>query len=614
MAPAGAVGQGAGMSIQRIISAAAAVLTGSGLLLSAPAAWAGQPPVTGAAFTTTNTAVDGTGHCQNGNEDVNCNIYDGKQYVWLNGGPSVAYVGDGNYFFAVLAPGGQADPNDGTAKNLSDDFDAYTNRTFSVSGGTVSYAGSHDFANNKIRLMQYADTPNPGGVYILAICSLANGYPVTPSQCKYDAFKVNAAPPAEPLTVTKDANGSYDASYTWQLSKSVDKSVIKQVNGDATFNYTVTATRSSATISNVTVSGTITVFNPNDDPVSGVDVSDQLSDGTNCTVTNGSDATVVKGDNLFAYTCSLSGLPQGDLANTVTASWQEQFLDNGSLLAAGSANFTFNKIVFTLKNSTDECASVSDNFNGTTTLLGTVCQTTTWNYSHTVPVPPFGYGDCNTYNNTATLTTNDTGSTTSASQSVKVCGAAKTGARNMTYWKGSTGQGVVTNSASTAGVCNVTGWLRGYAPFQDLAANASCATAAAYAKATIKSAIASGASEPARLRGHTIATALDVYFTDPALGGNKLNAKKPVGGALIDLTTVCQMTDGTTGASTCGGTYVDATSAFGGASSLSVSALLSYAAGQANSGGTTWYGGNAALEELARTTFAAINNQKAFNA
>ena len=72
--------------------------------------------VTGAAFTTTNTAVDGTGHCKNGNEDINCNIYDGKQFVWLNGGPNVAYVGDGTYFFAVLAPGGQANPNDGSAQ------------------------------------------------------------------------------------------------------------------------------------------------------------------------------------------------------------------------------------------------------------------------------------------------------------------------------------------------------------------------------------------------------------------------------------------------------------------------------------------------------------------
>ncbi len=44
--------------------------------------------VTGAGFTNVNESLDGTGHCQNGNPNINCNIYDGKQYVWLNGGPN----------------------------------------------------------------------------------------------------------------------------------------------------------------------------------------------------------------------------------------------------------------------------------------------------------------------------------------------------------------------------------------------------------------------------------------------------------------------------------------------------------------------------------------------
>jgi len=182
-------------------------------------------PVTGAAFTSVNPSVDGDGHCQNGNGLNNCNIYDGKQYVWLNGGPLAAQVGNGTYFFAVLDPGGQADPNDGAPSNLSDDFDAYTNRTFTVTGGTVSYSGSHDFANNKIRLAGYDDTTNPGGVYIMAICSLADGYPVNASDCKYDAFKVQQGEvePGLPLTVTKDAAGAYDNSYTWNITKSLQQ-------------------------------------------------------------------------------------------------------------------------------------------------------------------------------------------------------------------------------------------------------------------------------------------------------------------------------------------------------------------------------------------------------
>src|SRR6266702_8731984 len=99
---------------------AAAMAIGGAAAVGAPAF--ANAPVTGAGFTTTNTNVDGTGHCQNGNEAVNCNIYDGKDFVWLNGGPVQGQLDDGMYFFDVLVPGGQgggADPNDGTTKNLS---------------------------------------------------------------------------------------------------------------------------------------------------------------------------------------------------------------------------------------------------------------------------------------------------------------------------------------------------------------------------------------------------------------------------------------------------------------------------------------------------------------
>src|SRR5919202_6430298 len=171
-----------------LVAAAAVVL----FLLPAASA-----NVAGAAFTTDDPAV--TSPCLNGpshtTPSVNCNIYGAKEDVWINGGPSGGqnHLSDGSYFFAVLDPGGQPDPNDGSAKNLSSPNDAYTDRTFSVSSGTVSYGGPHDFdsTSGKIRLTPYDDTSNPGGVYILAICSLADGYPVDPSTCKYDAFKVN---------------------------------------------------------------------------------------------------------------------------------------------------------------------------------------------------------------------------------------------------------------------------------------------------------------------------------------------------------------------------------------------------------------------------------------
>jgi hypothetical protein len=175
-------------------------------------------PVAGAAFTTYNPWVDGDFKEICKNSIINCNIYGAKEDVWLNGGPSANGLRPaGQYFFAVLVPGGQPDPNDGGAKNLSDDFDTYDNRTFTVgaNGEVVAYGGTHDMDSGDfldpdrktcrlprgcdpdgntplIRLAPYADTWNPGGVYILAICHIGDGsgYPVEPRDCKYDAFKV----------------------------------------------------------------------------------------------------------------------------------------------------------------------------------------------------------------------------------------------------------------------------------------------------------------------------------------------------------------------------------------------------------------------------------------
>lgn len=164
---------------------------------------ASSSAVSGADFTTVNKQVDGNNTCLNNGGTVNCNLYTAKPYVWLNGGPDANGLGPaGYYFFAVLEPGGQPNPNDQGGvpdKNLSDDFDTYTNRAFYVdeTGEIVGYEGSHDMYDKGnqylIRLFPYSDTTNPGGVYIAAICYIGvdgTDYPVDPRDCKYDAFKV----------------------------------------------------------------------------------------------------------------------------------------------------------------------------------------------------------------------------------------------------------------------------------------------------------------------------------------------------------------------------------------------------------------------------------------
>jgi hypothetical protein len=568
--------------------------------------------VTGAAFTSVNVDADGAGHCKNGNPDINCNIYDLKRSVWLNGGPGVADVGDGSYFFAVLDPGGQADPNDFADKNLSDDVDAYGNRTFTVTGGVVSYPGTHDFNHNKIRLagdVDYADTTNPGGVYIMAICSLANGYPVQASSCKYDAFKVSPEPvvPAKPLTVTKDAHGSYTQTYAWNISKDVDRTTVKQVGGIADFNYTVGVGHDSGTVSGVTVTGTITVFNPNVDsadnplPVTGVNVTDQLSGGRECVVTGGSDQTITALETTFAYSCALTDVPQGQLDNTASVEWPSQFLDNDNLLSDGSADFTFTGITFSADN-VDECAVVTDSFAGA---LGTVCvgdpNPTSFPYSRSIAVT----SGCSSYDNTATFTANDSYATGSASKTVTVCGPARTGALTIGYWQNKNGQAVISGGYSAGTVCSSATWLRQYAPFQDLSATAKCSAVATYVTNVIKAANASGSSMNAMLKAQMLATALDVYFSDPALGGNKIGAPAPVGGAVIDLTKVCS------NPLTCS-SFINATAAFGGSTEKTVGQILSYAASQSNSGGGTWYANVKTTQEMAKDVFDAINNQVAF--
>ena len=110
-----------------------------------------------------------------------------------------------------------------------------------------------------------------------------------------------------------------------------------------------------------------------------------------------------------------------------------------------------------------------------------------------------------------------------------------------------------------------------------------------------------------------LATALDVYFSDPALGGNKPGALAPMGGVTLDLTYICTSPKTTSGgAPTCVGSYENASSAFGGATSLSVSQMLSSVSSQFQVSTGLWYGGDQAKTGLARDTFAAVNSQWAF--
>lgn len=78
----------------RVAVAAAVTVAVGGISLAAMHSASASP----AGFTTVDETVDGTGHCQNGNPNVNCNIYDAKDHVWMNGGPIGVALPAGTYF------------------------------------------------------------------------------------------------------------------------------------------------------------------------------------------------------------------------------------------------------------------------------------------------------------------------------------------------------------------------------------------------------------------------------------------------------------------------------------------------------------------------------------
>jgi hypothetical protein len=685
------------------------VLAAVAALFVAPAAFG----VGGAAYTTNNPAVDGIDHCKNGpsgatTPKINCNIYDGKEFVWLNGGPDNNHLTpDGWYFFAVLSPGGQPTPNDGTEagadqgtpKNLSDDVDPYTNRTFRVLGGEVSaYSGTHwrdsgtecvpdetidppsicprerDGVPSYIRLAPYSDTLNQGHVYILAICyigSSGGGYPVTPRDCKYDAFKVAAGdttPPAADLLVDKSATPQFKRKFTWAIDKSVDRTLVRQIGGSATFNYTVKVNPASSTDKDWKVTGTIDVFNPNNFAVSGVNITDQIVyDDDNdpntdrvvdvtCDVSSGADQTISAHDTIHRdYTCSYTSAPKAtDETNIVTATWPTTGdLVGTSGLSSFEKDFSWPSSPTEL---VDECVSVTDAVDGGLAgALGQVCvdedgnvlaptsvpigvtatrkpvggppfTSVEFTYSRSFTVPQF---DCVTHNNIAKFTTIDTGAYGTDPASVQVCGPARTGALTIGFWKNTNGQNLLATycSKGTYYLGNfLSGLGTGSGPFSN--APTGCTALKTYAYNILNGASATNMN--VMLRAQMLATALDVWFSGPGWTSTKKDGVKPpsqflshnsLGTFNMITTAICPMVDSlSTGTAACKISTPSTNAVTAGAlpgSPMSMRAILDYAATTPSpfNGSTSspaWYGTDRTKQEILKNVFDQFNNQDAF--
>lgn len=585
---------------------------GSGALLVAAAtviATTASSPLANAAqsLSTTTNVTDGSGTCVNPDESVsgedptNCNGYAAKTDVWLSNLPHS--LSEGDYFLAINVPGTQSSPNDGDPGLLSSDTRA--DRTFHVAAdGTITTSGSHpiSFDDLRIQMAPFDDTTNGGGVYNASVCQLPSPDPtadVSGDDCTHDSFKVlqdDPPPVAPPLTVSKTAAGSYDNTYTWLIDKSVDDSTLSGVSGSVTANYTVNVSHDGGDISGAAITGSVTVTNPN--PVAVIaDITDTFSDAlTTCTLTGaGDDVEVAPGDTVLPFSCDVAedAVPADGLTNTVTVEWDVQLLGE-AVLDAGSATDTTDPIVIT-EDTIDECVDVTDTYAG---VLGTVCvgdpNPTAFNYARTWQLDTPG---CVVYPNTASFVTNDNALVGENSQDVEVCKTPlNTGAHTIGGWINKNGQGVISGGTSTSGVCDSGAYLRTFAPFQDLSATASCAAVAKYVSGVISKATAT--SMIPMLKAQMLATALSVYFTGPGstLATQKYIPNTNLGNIEIDLTNIKGR---------------DVGAAFGGADSMTVSQMLTFAAGQYVSP-TSWYGTSRPIQTDAKDAFDAINNNAVF--
>ena len=124
-----------------------------------------------------------------------------------------------------------------------------------------------------------------------------------------------------------------------------------------------------------------------------------------------------------------------------------------------------------------------------------------------------------TYPNTATIVETGQSATASVTVCASAAGSPHTGALTMGFWQNKNGQGIIAG----ANQANLLAFLKGYAPLLRRVGSAH----GLRHDGIIKSANASGTSMNPMLKAQMLATALDVYFSDPALGGNKMSAPCP---------------------------------------------------------------------------------------
>lgn len=243
------------------------------------------------------------------------------------------------------------------------------------------------------------------------------------------------------VTVEKTATGTFTRTHQWSIEKIIfdptENPALVNESQNLVVTYKATATTTGYVDSGWGVAGTITITNPSDEDVSITGVTDELTGGITADVTCPVTFPYVlpDGDTLV---CTYSkALADGtDLTNTVTVALTDL------AVVTDTADVTFGDPTTVI----DECVDVSDLLEsgglpiGDPVDLGSACvadspKTFTYTKTYGPAGIPLVCGD-NTFDNTATLVTNDTETEDSDTESITITVDCPEGCSlTQGYWK-----------------------------------------------------------------------------------------------------------------------------------------------------------------------------------
>jgi hypothetical protein len=239
--------------------------------------------------------------------------------------------------------------------------------------------------------------------------------------------------------VSKDAQASFDRTYTWDIDKTASKTDLLLMPGQVYtgVEYTVTVDVTSVVDDNFAVEGEVSITNPHPDESMPVTLSDVLDDTTTATFTStacdGSDANPNDGLQVPADTtvhCAYTAAPtdKSSTQNKATVTLNSIDFNATASVDWSDTGADVNEI--------DDCVDVEDTEEG---FLGTVCaDEAPHQFKYTRDFGPFGVEQCGEldFPNTASFETNDTAATGSDNHNVHVTIPCPTGCTlTLGYWK-----------------------------------------------------------------------------------------------------------------------------------------------------------------------------------